>query len=135
MKTTLLILTILTLAIPLTGCDNPQRTTDALRKEITSFQAAPTEEKKISIDANFAKLENQIDALEKQGKEEEASNMNSQRLNLLGDYQAAKMAKALNDAKNAVQGIGEAVKDGANSIGALFKKSGTGTATETETEN
>lgn len=125
MKNFFLVLSLLMLAISLNGCDNPQHTADVLRQDIASFQAAPTEEKKASIDAHFSKLETQINALEKQGKEEEASNLNSQRLNLLGDYQAAKMAKALNDAKNAVQGFGEAVKDGAHSIGDLFKKSGT----------
>lgn len=125
MKNILLPLPLLALVLLFAGCDNPQHTADVLRKEITSFQAAPTEEKKISIEAHFTKLDNQIDTLAKQGKEEEVSNLNSQRRNLLGDYQAAKMNKALNDAKNAVQGLGEAVKDGANSIGDLFKKSGT----------
>lgn len=118
---------LLALSLTLVGCDSPQHTADVLQREITDFQTAPTEKKKISIEEHFAKLEKQIAALEKAGHDEEASTLNARRIDLRSDYQAAKMAKALNDAKNAVQGFGEAVKDGADSIGDFFKKSGTTT--------
>lgn len=125
MKTPAFFLIALLFILSVAGCDNPQHTADVLRREIADFQSAPTDEKKISIEEHFAKLEHQIDTLERKGRDEEASRLNSQRIDLKSDYQAAKMSKTLNDAKNAVQGLGEAVKDGAQSIGDLFKKSGT----------
>ncbi len=45
----------------------------------------------------------------------------SQLASLRNDYQAAKMAKAMEDAKNAIQGLGEAAKEGVKGIGDFFK--------------
>ena len=47
----------------LSGCDNPQKTVDSLRRELMEFKAAPDEAKQVKIDASFAKLESQIIAL------------------------------------------------------------------------
>ena len=109
----------------LSGCDNPQKTADSLRREIAEFKATPTETKRLQIEQSFTKLESQIAALEKRGDDIKADSLQTQLIDLRADYQAAKMAKALNDAKNAIQGLGEAVKDGAQGIGDLFKNSGT----------
>jgi len=117
-------LTLLALAVLLTGCDNPQNNADALRREIAEFKAAPDEKRQLVIDQSFAKLENQIQKLEKRD-DPKADGLREQLVALRGDYQAAKVHKALHDAKNAIQGISEAVKDGANSIGDIFKGSGT----------
>ncbi len=117
-------LTFLALAVLLTSCDNPQKNTDTLRKEIAEFKAAPDEQRQLVIEQSFAKLERQIQELEKRS-DPKADGLKEQLLALRGDYQAAKVNKALNDTKNAIQGIGEAVKDGAKSIGDIFKGSGT----------
>jgi len=109
----------------LTGCDNPQKTADSLRKEIAEFKITPDGTKQLHIEQSFAKLEEQIAAVEKRGDETKADSLKSQLRDLRSEYQEAKMAKALNDAKNAIQGFGEAVKDGAKSIGDVFKGSGT----------
>jgi len=118
-------LTLLALAVLfLTGCDNPQNTADSLRKDIAGFKAVPDEKKQLAIDQSFVKLENQIQELEKRGDAKSAG-LRDQLTALRADYQAAKVNKALKDAKNAIQGIGEAVKDSAKSIGDIFKGSGT----------
>jgi predicted small secreted protein len=112
-------------ALFLTGCDNPQKTADTLRKEIAGFKASPDEMKQLKIEQSFAKLEQQIAVVEKRGDDIKAAGLRDQLTDLRSDYQAAKMARALNDARNAIQGFGEAVKDGAKSIGDIFKNSGT----------
>ena len=90
----------------LAGCDNPQKTVDSLRGELMEFKAAPDERKQAKIDASFAKLESQITALQKRG-DERTDELKRQMASLRGDYQAAKMAKALQDAKSAIQGFGK----------------------------
>ncbi len=108
----------------LAGCDNPQKTVDSLRRELMEFKAAPDERKQAKIDASFAKLESQITALQEKG-DERTDELKRQMASLRGDYQAAKMAKALQDAKSAIQGFGEALKDTARSVEDAFKNSQT----------
>lgn len=105
------------------GCDNPQSTIDKLQKEIIEFKADPTPEKQVEIEKNFAKLEEQVGKLVAKG-DDKANLFKSQLASLRNDYQAAKMAKAMEDAKNAIQGFGEAAKDGVKSIGEFFNKGG-----------
>ena len=109
-------------AAVLAGCDSPQRTADSLRKQIMEFKAAPDEKRQAKIDEDFAKLEGQIAALQQSG-DPRAENLRSQLASLRGDYQAAKMSKAVQDAKNAIQGFGEALKDTAKSVEDAFKES------------
>lgn len=117
---TLLLLVVLSLA----GCDNPQRTIDGLRQEIAAFKAAPDDKKQAQIEANFAKLEQQIAQTESKDPTK-ADLLKRQYAGLQGDYQAAKLARTLNDAKNAIQGFGEALKEGAKSFSDSLKSSGT----------
>ena len=111
-------------AVALAGCDSPQRTIDSLRKEIMEFKAAPDEKKQANLDEKFAKLEGQIAALQQRG-DPKAEELRSQLVSLRADYQAARMAKAVQDAKSAIQGFGEALKDTAKSVQDAFKKSDT----------
>jgi site-specific recombinase XerD len=108
----------------LVGCDNPQKTVDSLRRELVEFKAAPDETKQAKIDADFAKLESQIAALQQRG-DMKADELKKQLASLRGDYQAAKMAKALQDARSAIEGFGEALKDTAKSVEDAFKNSQT----------
>ena len=123
MKKSLLVLASF-LAVLLSGCDSPQKTADALRKEIVDFQSAPSEAKQTHIEENFAKLETQIAKMPPDA--ETTAVMKEQLDDLRSDYQAAKMAKALQDAKNAIQGFGEALKDNAKGLQDMFRSSGTG---------
>jgi len=88
------------------------------------FKAAPDETKQAKIDADFAKLESQIAALQQRG-DVKADELKKQLASLRGDYQTAKMAKALQDAKSAIEGFGEALKDTAKSVEDAFKNSQT----------
>jgi len=113
----------LTLAVSLlAGCDSAQRTVDTLRKEIAEFQATPDNQKQALIEQHLAKLQDQVSKLEER-KDAKAAEMRKQLASLRADYQSAKMAKALEDAKNAIQGFGEAIKDGAKSFSDAFKGS------------
>jgi hypothetical protein len=117
-------LAALLLVLSLSGCDNPQRTVDTLRSEIALFKAAPDVKKQAAIETNFEKLEQQIAELDRKDTTK-ADLMRRQYANLQAEYQAAKLAKTVNDVKSAVQGIGEAFKEGAKSFGETLKNSGT----------
>ena len=119
MTRTLLVLSLG--AVLLAGCDNPQRTVDSLRKEIMEFKAAPDEKRQAKIDEEFAKLESQIAALQQRG-DPKVDQLKSQLASLRSDYQAARMLKAVQDAKNAIQGFGDALKETAKSVEDAFKK-------------
>jgi hypothetical protein len=118
------LLALFLLVVSLAGCDSPQRTVETLRAEIAEFKKAPDEKKQAQIDAHFTKLEQQIAQTETRNATE-ADLLKRQYAGLQGEYQAAKLAKTLNDARNAIQGIGEAFKEGAKSFSDSFKTSGT----------
>lgn len=107
------------------GCDNAQKTADNLRREIAEFKASPTPENQQKVEQSFIKFEKQIADLDKGGNDVKVESLKNQLADLHADYQAAKVSKALNDAGKAIQGFGEAVKEGAKSIGDAFKGSST----------
>ena len=111
--------------ILLAGCDSPSRTIDAARKQLSAFQAAPNAEKQAEVERSLARLEAQVDELEKKGDHIQADLFRSQASSLRTDFQAAKLARALNDAKNAIQGIGEAIKDAGKSFSETLKNGST----------
>jgi ribosomal protein L29 len=111
-------------AMLLIGCDSPQRTVASLRKEIAEFETAPNEKTRVKIDQDFAKLERQIAELQQRG-DPSADELRTQLVSLRGDYQAARMTKAVQDAKNAIHGFGEALKETARSVEEAFKNADT----------
>jgi predicted nucleic acid-binding Zn-ribbon protein len=111
----------------LAGCDSPNRTVDATRKQLSAFQATPDAEKQSAVEQSLAKLDAQVDQLENKGDHIQADLFRRQASSLRTAFQAAKMARAFNDAKNAIQGIGEAFKDAEKSFSETLKNSGTNT--------
>jgi Sec-independent protein translocase protein TatA len=107
-------------AVLLVGCDSPERTVDSLRKEIAEFRITPDEKTRVKIEQNFAKLERQVAELQQRG-DSRAGELKNQLISLRGDYQAARMSKAVQDAKDAIQGFGEALKNTAKSFEEAFK--------------
>ena len=111
-------------AVVLSGCDSPQRTIDSLRKELMEFKAAPDDAKEARIEADFAKLENQIAVVQQKG-DPRADDLRAQLASLRGEYQTAKIARALQNARSAIQGFGEALKHTAKSVEDALKSSQT----------
>ena len=112
-------------AVVLVGCDSPQRTVASLRKEITEFKAGPDEKTQAKIEEDFAKLERQISELEQRG-DPAAGELRNQLVSLRSEYQAAKISKAVQDARDAIQGFGQALKDTARSVEEAFKNADNG---------
>lgn len=106
------------------GCDSPQRTVTSLRKEIAEFKAAPDDKRGAKIDQDFAKLERQIAELQQRG-DPRADELRNQLVSLRSEYQAAKISKAVQDARDAIQGFGQALKDTARSVEEAFKNADT----------
>jgi hypothetical protein len=111
--------------IALAGCDSPSRTVDAARKQLSAYQAAPDVEKQAAVEQSLAKLDAQVEQLETKGDRTQAEIFRRQAFSLRADFQAAKMAQAINSASKAIQGIGEAFKDAGKSFSETFKNSGT----------
>ena len=111
-------------AMLLVGCDSPQRTVVSLRNEIAEFKTAPNEKKRVKIDEDLAKLERQIAELQQRG-DPSADELRNQLVSLRSEYQAAKISKAVQDTRNAIQGFGEALKETARSVEEAFKDSDT----------
>jgi predicted small secreted protein len=109
-------------AVLIVGCDSPQRTVASLRQEIAEFRVAPDEKKRARIEEDFAKLERQV-AERQQGGDPSAGELRDQLVSLRADYQAARMSKAVQDARSAIQGFGEALKETARSVEEAFKDS------------
>ncbi len=120
-----LFLACVALTFALASCDTPERTVDTLRREIAAYKAAPDDVKQIEIEKNFVHLDEQIDALRKKGDRDKADDLAETRTTLRGDYQSARMGRAIQDAKSAIQGFGEAFKSEVKNIGDAFKGSGT----------
>ena len=106
------------------GCDSPQRTVTSLRKEIAEFKAAFDDKRGAKIDQDFAKLERQIAELQQRG-DPGADELRNQLVSLRSEYQAAKISKAVQDARDAIQGFGQALKDTARSVEEAFKNADT----------
>ena len=104
----------------LVGCDSPQRTLNSLRKEIAEFKTAPNEKTQAKIEEDFAKLDRQIAHLQQRG-DPSADELRNQFVSLRSEYQAAKISKAVQDTRNAIQGFGQALKDTARSVEEAFK--------------
>jgi predicted small secreted protein len=111
-------------AMLLVGCDNPQRTVASLRNEIAEFKTAPNAKKRAKIDDDFAKLERQIAERQQRG-DPSADELRNQLVSLRSEYQAAKISKAVQDTRNAIQGFGEALKETARSVEEAFKNADT----------
>lgn len=118
---------LLCLLVPvlfLAGCDNPQTQVDQIRKEITEFRDAPNDQKKAQIEQNLAKLQKQVDEMKAKGSAK-ADEYQRKLEALETDYQTAKVGRVLDEAKRAIQGFGDALKEGAKSIEQSLKQDST----------
>lgn len=110
-------------ALFLAGCDSAQRTVETARKQLTEFKASPDSARQAALEQSLAKLDGQIAGLEKKGDTVQADLFRRQAAALRSDFQAARLAKSLNDAKNAIQGFGDAIKDAGKSFSETLRNS------------
>ena len=123
MKSRFSLVLCLLAALSLAGCDSAQRTAETARRQLSEFQAAPGAAKQAAVEQSLAKLDREIEALQEKGQVADAAVFRRQAASLKGDFQAARLAKTLNDAKNAIQGIGEAIKDAGKSFNDTLRNS------------
>ena len=113
------------LAIGLAGCDSPARTVSTTRKKIADFQAAPNDRRQSDVEESLAILDTQIEVLAKKGDTVQCELFRQQASRLRSDFQAAKLSRTFTDAKNAIQGIGDAFKGAGKIIGDTIKNAAT----------
>jgi uncharacterized membrane protein len=107
---------VLILSLIVAGCDSPKKTTETLRVQIAEFKTSPSDEQQAEIEANFVKLDEQIANLQARGKTTEANELLATEANLKAEFRAARMVKTIDDAKAAIQSIGEAFQEAGKSI-------------------
>lgn len=112
-------------AVILAGCDSPSRTVETTRRQLSAYQADPDAVRQAAVEESLAKLDAQVEELEKKGDRIQADLFRRQAFSLRTDFQAAKMAQAINSASKAIQGIGEAFKDAGKSFSETFKNGDT----------
>jgi predicted small secreted protein len=111
----------------LAGCESPESTVSTARRQLADFQAKPDNERQAAVERTLSKLDGQVAELEKKGDAVRADLFRRQALSLKSDFQAAKMARALTEAKNAIQGFGEAIKDAGKSFSETLSNAAKGT--------
>jgi hypothetical protein len=116
-------LALLAIAAGLVACDSPGRTVQTAKAQISAFQANPDSAKQAAVEESLARLDLQVGELEKKGDTIQADLFRRQAASLRSDFQAAKMSKAINDAKKAIEGIGDAFKEAGKTIGEALKSS------------
>ncbi|MDX2081167.1 MAG: hypothetical protein SFU53_10310 [Terrimicrobiaceae bacterium] len=105
------LLTVVFAAIFLAGCDSPENTAHRARRDLAAYKANPTEATDAVLQATLSKLDSQVAELERKGDSAQADLFRQQAENIRTDLQAFKMARALQDARRAVEQIGEAFKE------------------------
>jgi len=116
-------LALLAMAAGLAACDSPGRTVQTAKAQISAFQANPDSAKQAAVEESLARLDLQVGELEKKGDPIQADLFRRQSASLRSDFQAAKMSRAINDAKKAIEGIGDAFKEAGKTIGEALKTS------------
>ncbi|MEI6278950.1 MAG: hypothetical protein WCQ16_06155 [Verrucomicrobiae bacterium] len=115
------------IALALAGCDSPTRTVETTRRQIAEFQASPNDQRQAAVEESLAKLDAQVAELAKKGDAVQSDLYRQQITRLRSDFQAAKINRALIDAKRAIQGIGDAFKEAGKAIGNTLKNTDTNT--------
>jgi hypothetical protein len=106
----------------LAACDSPKSTADTLRKEIATYRATPDDQLEAKIEKDLAKLDGQISDLEAKGKTADAGELRSVRSDLVSDFNAAKLARAIDSARHAIKGFGDAIQQGVQSVEKAIKQ-------------
>jgi uncharacterized lipoprotein YajG len=99
------------------GCDNPERTVQTLEKQISAYTEQPTAPAEAEIEASFSRLDAEISRLQARGQTAEANQLSQQRVNLRARYEAARLAGGLLKARQALENVGETVRQVGQQIG------------------
>ena len=118
MKNILLLLLPLLLLV---ACDSPQRTIEALQRDIAAYSIEPTPAAEEKMQDGFAELDADISKLNAAGKSSEAEALQRQVDALRSQYDTARLAGSLQKARNAIEGFGQSVKNLGEQIGEVFK--------------
>jgi hypothetical protein len=118
MKKFLLLLLPLLLLV---ACDSPQKTIEALQRDIAAYSIEPTPAADEKIEAGFSKLDADISKLIAAGKNSEADALQRQVDSLCSQYDTARLAGSLQKARHAIEGFGQSVKTLGQQIGEVFK--------------
>ena len=110
------------LACVLAGCSNPEATVSQARQDLKTFRAEPGEKSELAVERSLEKLAGQDQSLERAGKTAEAEHFRGILSDLRAEFQGAKVARAINDARSALKGFGNAMKEAGKSFDEAIKQ-------------
>lgn len=114
------------LAGGLTGCDSPERRVDSASKAVAAFQAKPSPESEAAAEKAIADAQAAVDETERSGQTARLRELNANLAGVESDFQAARMAHAVSQARQAVEQFGSAIKNVGESLkDALAPQNGT----------
>ncbi len=116
-----LALAVVGLVLVLAGCDTPAKTAQTLANDIVAYSADPQPETAVRIEADFARLDAQIEKLRAGGQEVEAGAWQQERDALKLRFAAARMAGNLQGVKKAAEDLGKSFRQAGEAFGEAFK--------------
>lgn len=106
----------------LAACDSPESRLAKSRALLESYQTAPDDAKQAAVARSLDELDAAVAKLRDKG-DSRAAGLADQARVLRSDFQAAKLARALQDARRAVESVGETFKNTYKSIENAFRPS------------
>lgn len=116
------------------ACDSSQKTIDQLRQEIADYPLAPTPVAEARISQGFADLDAEIARLQAHGRSSDAAALQGVRNELQGQYDTARVTATLRKTTEAVQQLGETVRQAGQQLGEIFRSPSSPSASQTNEE-
>jgi len=111
-------------ALVLAGCSDPQHTVDKLETEVAAYKKSPSARKKAEIQELFGKLDQQIAEIDKKQasnptdeRARQLAQLEQSRRELNSEFQAAQLTQAVDQAKEALKGVGDSISESLRQAG------------------
>ncbi len=106
--------------LTLVGCDSPERHLHQASKAVAAFQATPSPSTEEAAEKAVADARAAVAATEKSGQTSRLRELNATLAGVESDFQAARMAYAVTQARQAVEQFGSAIKNVGESLKDAF---------------
>ena len=115
------LLLILSVVVLMAGCDKAQQAVDHLKSDVEAYKAAPSEKAEAAVETDLSRVNDELARLEKEGKTDRAAELRREAGALRSDFEVAKLANTIQNAKRTLEGFGNAVKQSAEQIKDAFQ--------------
>lgn len=113
------------LLLSISACSKPEDAVEKVRENLQKFRASPNSSTQSAVEESFTQAEQAIARLQSRGESARAEALERDLQKLCSEFAAAKVARAVNEAMQAVDGFGQAIREAGKSFGDALKKSAT----------